>query len=365
MADATPLVLVMAGGTGGHVYPALAVATELRDRGYRIAWVGTSRGLESRVVPAAGITLHHLPMRGVRGKNLLHKALGVVMLMVALVQALVLVYRLAPRCVIGLGGYAAGPAGLAAWLLRKPLVIHEQNAVAGTTNRLLAPMAKTVVAGFPGAFREDINYEVLGNPVRRELLAAAVAHPWDFDGQRPLRLLIVGGSLGAKPLNDLVPGVVRKLLKSDEGPGLEVWHQSGAAHGDAVRSAYGRAADGPVKITEFIEDMAGAYGWADLVLCRAGALTVAELAIMGRPALLVPLPHAIDDHQTANARALTDRGAGIMLKQSELNASRLHDILQSYLSRPERLAIMAAAARDAAHPDATRDVADRCEEFLA
>jgi UDP-N-acetylglucosamine--N-acetylmuramyl-(pentapeptide) pyrophosphoryl-undecaprenol N-acetylglucosamine transferase len=196
-------------------------------------------------------------------------------------------------------------------------------------------------------------------------MAAAVAHPWDFDGQRPLRLLIVGGSLGAKPLNDLVPGVVRKLLKSDEGPGLEVWHQSGAAHGDAVRSAYGRAADGPVKITEFIEDMAGAYGWADLVLCRAGALTVAELAIMGRPALLVPLPHAIDDHQTANARALTDRGAGIMLKQSELNASRLHDILQSYLSRPERLAIMAAAARDAAHPDATRDVADRCEEFLA
>lgn len=365
MADASPLVLIMAGGTGGHVYPALAVANELRDRGYRIAWVGTSRGLEARVVPEAGFDLHQLPMRGVRGKNLLHTLLGLVMLVVALLQALVLVYRLSPRCVVGLGGYAAGPAGLAAWLLRKPLVIHEQNAVAGTTNRLLAPMARTVIAGFPGAFRDDVEYDVLGNPVRRELLAAATENSWDYSGQRPLRLLIVGGSLGAKPLNDLAPGVIRKLLRTEQGPGLEVWHQSGSAHGDAVRAAYGRATEGSVKVTEFIEDMAAAYGWADLVLCRAGALTVAELAIMGRPALLVPLPHAIDDHQTANARALTDLGAGILLKQSELTATRLQDILESYLLRPERLAVMAAASKQAGHPSATIDVADRCEEFLA
>jgi UDP-N-acetylglucosamine--N-acetylmuramyl-(pentapeptide) pyrophosphoryl-undecaprenol N-acetylglucosamine transferase len=360
-----PLVLIMAGGTGGHVYPALAVATELQERGYRIAWVGTRRGLEARVVPAAGIELHYLSVRGVRGKNLLHTLLGILALGLAMLQALVLVYRLAPRCVVGMGGYAAGPAGLAAWVLRKPLLIHEQNAVAGTTNRLLAPLAGAVLAGFPGAFKDGPDYAVVGNPVRRAVIDAAAQHPWGYDGQRPLRLLVVGGSLGARPLNELVPGVVRKLLKAASGAGLEVWHQCGEAHGDSVREAYGRSLDGPVRVTEFIEDMAAAYGWSDLVLCRAGALTVAELAIMGRPALLVPLPHAIDDHQTANARALTDHGGGILLRQSELSAERLRQILESYLTMPQRLAAMAAAAARAAYPEATRQVADRCEGLVA
>ena len=357
-----PLVLMMAGGTGGHVYPALAVARELLDRGYRVEWVGTARGLEQRVVPAAGITLHHLLVRGVRGKNLLHKLLGVLMLALASLQALWLVARRAPRCVVGMGGYAAGPAAVAAWLLRKPVLIHEQNAVAGTTNRLLAPLASTVVAGFAGAFGDDVRCEVLGNPIRRELVEIGAARTYDYDGQRPLRLLVLGGSLGALPINNAIPGAVRQLIQ--QASPLEVWHQSGNAHVEAVRENYGDLLDRGVKVAAFIEDMASAYAWADLVLCRAGALTVSELAVMGCPAILVPLPHAIDDHQTANARALTERGGAILLPQSDMNEASLVQALEEHLSQPQRLSTMAAASRSAASPDAAARVSDRVEELI-
>jgi len=302
MTTLKPLVLMMAGGTGGHVYPALAVASELLSRGYRVEWVGTDRGLEHRVVPAAGIELHCLPMRGIRGKSVVHKLLGVLFLAVAALEALVLVMRLGPRCVVGMGGYAAGPAGVAAWLLRKPLIIHEQNAVAGTTNRMLAPLAKKIVTGFPGAFKTGVKFEVPGNPVRRDLVEAAASASYDYDGSRPLRLLVLGGSLGAQPINELVPDVLRKILA--EGANIEVWHQTGEAHVDGVREQYGSLLQHGVRVAPFIEAMHEAYAWADIVLCRAGALTVAELAVMWRPAILVPLPHAIDDHQSANARAL-------------------------------------------------------------
>ena len=363
MSATQPLVLMMAGGTGGHVYPALAVAREMLDRGYRVEWVGTSRGLEHRVVPAAGITLHCLPVRGVRGKNSMHKVLGVFYLLLASLQALWLVFRLAPGCVVGMGGYVAGPAGVAAWLLRKPLLIHEQNAVAGTTNRMLAPMAAKIVAGFPGAFQGDVDYVVLGNPIRRELVTAAADSAYDYAGQRPLRLLVLGGSLGARPINDMVPGAVRKLV-AEHASSLQVWHQAGDAHADAVRESYAGLLDEGVQVAPFIEDMAAAYAWADLVLCRAGALTVAELAVMGRPAMLVPLPHAIDDHQTANARSLTDRGGAILLRQSEMSEDSLVRVLQGYLTHPQRLAAMAAASRAAATPDAAQRVSDCCEELL-
>ena len=366
MVDASsPLILVMAGGTGGHVYPALAVARELEERGFRIAWVGTDRGLEARVVPAAGFALHVLPMRGVRGKRLFGKLLGVLMLLVALCEALVLVFKLKPVCVLGMGGYASGPAGAAAWLLRKPLLVHEQNAVAGTTNRLLAPLATEIVAGFAGAFKPAVAYNVLGNPVRAEFIAQAANAPWHFSGDRPLRLLVVGGSLGAKPLNELVPEAVRTVIDSGVAPGIEVWHQCGAAHGDAVRAAYTGVSESQVRVSEFVEDMATAYAWADVVVCRAGALTVAELAIMRRPALLVPLPHAIDDHQTANARALADVGAGVLLKQSELSAQILAQRIEQYLRSPEQLAKMSAACESVARPKATQQVADRCEALAA
>ncbi len=359
---AAPLVLMMAGGTGGHVYPALAVATELLDRGYRVEWVGTARGLEQRVVPAAGIRLHHLLVRGVRGKNILHKLLGVVMLAVASLQALWLVLRRSPRCVVGMGGYAAGPAAVAAWLLRRPVLIHEQNAVAGTTNRLLAPIASAIVAGFPGAFSGDVHCEVLGNPIRRELVAAGAARHYDYAGQRPLHLLVLGGSLGALPINNAVPGAVRRLLQADAE--LEVWHQSGDAHTGAVRESYGELLERSVEVVPFIEDMASAYAWADLVVCRAGALTVSELAVMGCPAVLVPLPQAIDDHQTANARSLTDRGGAVLLRQSDMNEASLSAVLENYLARPRQLSDMAAAALAAASPDAAARVCERVEELI-
>ncbi len=359
-----PLVLMMAGGTGGHVYPALAVATELLSRGYRVEWVGTRRGLEHRVVPAAGIALHCLPVRGVRGKNLADTLLGAVLLVISSLQALWLVLRLAPRCVVGMGGYVAGPAGVAAWLWRKPLVIHEQNAVAGTTNRLLAPLASRVLAGFPDAFPGDVECRVLGNPVRRELLAAGATAAYDYRGQRPLRLLVLGGSLGARPINRVVPGAVAALREDGGAAAIEVWHQAGEALVDEVRAGYGDRPDPGVRVVPFIDDMAEAYLWADLVLCRAGALTVSELAVTGRPAILVPLPHAIDDHQTANARALSGCGAAILLRQDDMDEASLVRLVRACLDDPGRLAAMAAAAAGAAMPDATRRVCDCCEELI-
>ncbi|MCB1690239.1 MAG: undecaprenyldiphospho-muramoylpentapeptide beta-N-acetylglucosaminyltransferase [Halioglobus sp.] len=354
----------MAGGTGGHVYPALAVATELLSRGYRVEWVGTARGLEHRVVPAAGIELHCLPVRGVRGKSIVHKLLALIFLAAASLKALWLVFRRAPGCVVGMGGYVAGPAGVAAWLLRKPLLIHEQNAVAGTTNRLLAPLATKIVAGFPGAFRDDIPFSVFGNPVRRELLLARENSQYTFHGERPLQLLVLGGSLGAQPINEVVPAAVHALVQA-RGAVIKVQHQSGAGHDAGVRQQYGELLEqGTVQVAPFIEDMAAAYAWADLVLCRCGALTIAELCVMGRPAILVPLPHAIDDHQTANARTLSDCGGAELLRQCDMNTESVLHLLQELHSNPERLSAMAAASFAAATPDAAARVSDSCEELM-
>lgn len=354
-------VLVMAGGTGGHVYPALAVASELIDRGHDVEWVGTRYGMESRVVPEAGIRLHCLAVRGVRGKNPLSTLVGLLRLVFACFQALFLVLRRWPDCVVGMGGYAAGPAGLAAWLLRRPLLIHEQNAVAGTTNRLLAPLAKKVVAGFPGAFKGRDDVEVLGNPVRADLVAAARGNHWHYDGSRPLHLLVLGGSLGAQAINEAVPAAVRQLRGQLGGGDLQVWHQTGASHVDAVRAAYGEAESEQLRVAPFIHDMAAAYTWADLVVCRAGALTVAELAVMGRPAVLVPLPHAIDNHQYWNARVLTDGGGGVLLEQAKLTGDSLARVLAELCADTGRLSSMARAALDVARPQAAVQVADCCE----
>ena len=363
MTASKPLVLMMAGGTGGHVYPALAVATELLARGYRVEWVGTSRGLEHRVVPAAGIALHCLTVRGVRGKSIAHKLFALLSLGLASVQALWLVFRRAPGCVVGMGGYVAGPAGVAAWLLRKPLLIHEQNAVAGTTNRMLAPLATKIVAGFPGAFGAEVDYAVLGNPVRRELLDAGATSFYEYTGQRPLRLLVLGGSLGARPINEVVPGAITRF-RQESTAAIEVWHQTGAGHDASVTSAYGSTNASSLRIAPFIENMASAYAWADLVLCRCGALTIAELAVMGRPAILVPLPHAIDDHQTANAESLSSRGAALLLRQQDMNEQSVLDMLHELASDPQRLSAMSAAAFAAATPDAARRVSDCCEELM-
>lgn len=363
MAEQKPLVLVTAGGTGGHVYPALAVALELLARGYRVEWVGTRAGLEHRVVPAAGITLHCLPVQGIRGKSAWHRLRAVFSLLRAQLGALWLLLRRRPACVVGMGGYAAGPAGMAAWLLRKPLLIHEQNAVAGTTNRMLSRFARRVMGAFPGAFPGGLDYRVVGNPLRRELIEAGSRAGYDYDGRRPLRLLVLGGSLGAQPINEVLPGMVRRLNR-DGGAALQIWHQAGEAHYDALRRRYADMLGEDIRVAPFIEDMAAAYQWADLVLCRAGALTVSELAVMGRPSILVPLPHAIDDHQTANARSLTARGAALVMLQSQLDAYMLGALLREFMAHPERLAAMARAAREAATPLAAAQVSDCCEELL-
>ncbi|MCB1729312.1 MAG: UDP-N-acetylglucosamine--N-acetylmuramyl-(pentapeptide) pyrophosphoryl-undecaprenol N-acetylglucosamine transferase, partial [Halieaceae bacterium] len=265
-------------------------------------------------------------------------------------------------CVVGMGGYVAGPAGAAAWLLRKPLLIHEQNAVAGTTNRMLAPLASRVVAAFAGAFAAKVDCTVLGNPVRRQLLEAAGARQYDYAGQRPLRLLVLGGSLGAQPINEVMPAVVAAL--NEPTPQLEVWHQAGEAHASLVERAYAQVGQAATRVAPFIEDMAAAYAWADLVICRAGALTVSELAVMGRPAILVPLPYAIDDHQSANARYLAGRGAAVLLRQSDMSAEVLVASLRGYLEVPAQLAAMAQAAAAAATPDAAARVSDCCEELI-
>jgi UDP-N-acetylglucosamine--N-acetylmuramyl-(pentapeptide) pyrophosphoryl-undecaprenol N-acetylglucosamine transferase len=360
--SAQPLAVMTAGGTGGHVYPALAVALELQKRGFRVAWVGTRIGLEHRVIPAAGIDIHYLPVRGVRGKSFFSKIGAAVLLLISIFRAILLLRKLGPSCVVGMGGFAAGPAGIAAWILRIPLLIHEQNAVAGTTNRLLAPFAKKVVAAFEGAFGKKRKVAVVGNPVRRELLEAGAVREYEYAGQRPLRILVLGGSLGAAPINDIIPGTVRRLERDRAGK-FEVWHQTGEVHIEEMTERYGGIKKEPIALAPFIEDMEMAYKWADIVLCRSGALTVSELAIMGRPAILVPLPQAIDDHQKLNARILRKAGAAEVLLQTELDSYRLGDMFRNYMANPHELEAMSVAAYRVGTPHATQKICDFCEDL--
>ncbi len=352
-------ILVLAGGTGGHVYPALAVALNLRERGYAPHWVGTSRGLEARVVPEANIPLHALPMRGVRGKSLAQKVQALVLLAYSLLLSLGLVLRHRPRLVIGMGGYASVPAAFAAWLLRRPLLLQEQNAVAGSANRFLSRFARCVTTGFPNVLTAHKDARYLGNPVREDLVQVPERAPWAWTGDRPLQVLVLGGSLGARPLNEAAPAFAAKLGERC------VWrHQCGILHEDSVRAAWAGSENVNAEILPFIEDMAAAYAWADLVICRAGALTVAELAVTGRPSILVPLPHAIDDHQTANARFLAEAGAGLLLPQTDME-SALVSTLSGLLDDPETLRGMARSALECARPNATRDIADCGVELMS
>ena len=349
-------VLIMAGGTGGHVFPALAVADALRARNIPVVWLGTRQGLEARVVPEAGLAMEWLTVRGLRGKGAAGWLLAPVRILRAAVEAVGVLRRQRPRAVLGMGGYVAGPGGLAAWLLRYPLVIHEQNARAGLTNRLLARCARAVLAGFDGAFA-DGRAEVTGNPVRGDILRLAPPEQRVPRSGR-WRLLVLGGSLGAQALNETVARAVARMPEAERPM---IWHQAGQRTEDIARQAYADAGV-EAEVSAFIADMAAAYAWADLVLCRAGALTVSELAIAGVPAVLVPLPHAVDDHQTANARHLVDAGAAVLLPQDELTAERLQEQLQELGGERGRLLEMAHAARAVARPDAAETVAERCLE---
>ena len=344
--------MIMAGGTGGHVMPGLAVAQAMRERDWNVVWMGNPGGMEATIVPRHGIPMRWVRFGGVRGKGLLTGLLLPLNLLRAFWQALRALRAVRPAVVLGMGGYIAFPGGMMAAMLGVPLVLHEQNAVAGLSNKVLSGVADRVLVAFPGALA---GAQWTGNPVRAEI--AAIAPPERRFAERagPLRLLVVGGSLGAKALNETVPQALA-LLARDARPA--VTHQSGKAHRQALADAYRRAGV-EATLVEFIDDMAGAYASADLVVCRAGAMTVAELAAAGAASVLVPFPHAVDDHQSANARYLTERGAALLLPQGELTPDRLAGLIGG-LTR-DRLREMASRAREAARPDATAAVADACE----
>lgn len=343
----------MAGGTGGHVFPALAVAQQLRDRGVDVCWLGTQKGIESELVPAAGWPLMFIDVAGMRGKGRVAQLRGLGRLLQALWQALRAVRSARVDAALGFGGYAAGPGGVAARLLGKPLVIHEQNAVAGTTNRILARIATRVLTGFPKTLPRG---EYCGNPVRGEILALPEPARRMIDAQRQPRLLVLGGSLGAGVINHCVPAALA-LMDASERP--LVRHQSGRPHLAATRAAYA-AAGVTAQVDDFIDDMASAYGWADLVLCRAGALTVAELTAAGAGAVLVPLASAIDDHQTRNAAWLAANGGAVMVSEANLSAPTLATMLGEILRDRPRLLAMAQSARQLARPDAAQRVVAAC-----
>jgi UDP-N-acetylglucosamine--N-acetylmuramyl-(pentapeptide) pyrophosphoryl-undecaprenol N-acetylglucosamine transferase len=356
-------VLIMAGGTGGHVFPALAVADELRKRAIEVTWLGTRRGLEARVVPDASIEIDWIDVSGVRGKGPGARAMSALRLVRALIQAMRVIMRRRPTVVLGMGGFASGPGGIAAWLLRRPLVIHEQNSVAGLTNRYLARVARRVLCAFPGAFdgtsASGREVEVVGNPVRTAI--GEVERPREPVEGRARRLLILGGSQGAQALNEMVPAALAAMPAAQRP---EIWHQCGEKNIEAAGAAYA-SADVDVRLVPFIDDMAEAYGWADLVVCRAGALTVSELALAGVAAILVPFPFAVDDHQTGNAMFLKNAGAAFVVAQSDLDPVRLTRLLEQTLARPEVLVDMAQRARALARPHAAVEVADVCMSLAA
>ena len=352
-------VMIMAGGTGGHVFPALAVATELRGRGMDVVWLGAAGGFEERVVPEAGFRMERISIHGLRGNGLVRWLQAPFMLLLAMWQVFGALRRYRPRVVLGMGGFVTGPGGVMARMLRIPLVIHEQNAVPGMTNRLLSHIANRVLESFPGSFGSSKKVSLVGNPVRAEIWQ--LPQPMHRMEQRasPLHLLIPGGSLGAQALNEAVPEALDKIDFSIQ---MEVRHQAGRGKEETTSEAY-KSIGIDAEVVPFISNMAEAYGWADLVICRAGALTVSELAAVGVGSVLVPYPHAVDDHQTLNANYLTDAGAALLVPQSELDPEALAVILKQLMSDRKRLLQMAQTARHLAKPMATMDVADICEEI--
>jgi UDP-N-acetylglucosamine--N-acetylmuramyl-(pentapeptide) pyrophosphoryl-undecaprenol N-acetylglucosamine transferase len=346
-------IMIMAGGTGGHVFPALAVAGYLKQQGWRVVWLGAKTGMEATLVPKHGYEVAWVRFSGLRGKGLMRAALLPLNLLVAFWQSARAIFAQRPDVVLGMGGYISFPGGMMASLLHRPLVIHEQNSVAGLANKVLARLADKVLEGFPGSLP---GAQFSGNPVRKDIAALGAPGARYAVRSGRLRLMVVGGSLGAQILNETVPQALA-LLPQGERP--EVTHQAGEKNIEALRAGYASAGV-QAELVAFIDDMAARYADADVVLCRAGALTVAELACAGVASILVPLPHAVDDHQTGNAKFLSERGAAVLLRQSELTPENLARLLRG-LDRQQLLAI-AERARRLGKPEATRIVADTCKE---
>jgi UDP-N-acetylglucosamine--N-acetylmuramyl-(pentapeptide) pyrophosphoryl-undecaprenol N-acetylglucosamine transferase len=350
-------ILIMAGGTGGHVFPALAVADELRARGVPVVWLGTRNGIEARLVPQAGYPIEWLSITGLRGKSAKTLLLAPFRLVLACAQAFSVIRRRKPCAVLGMGGFATGPGGLIAWLMRKPLLIHEQNAIAGLTNRLLSHLATVVLQAFPNTFSNAT--QAVGNPVRKAIRELPTPHDRIRKHHDALRVLVIGGSLGAARLNEILPQAIAEIAP---GARPQIWHQTGPAKLEEAQRLYA-SHDVEARVEAFIDDMAEAYAWADVVICRAGAMTVFELAAAGIGSILVPYPHAVDDHQSANAAWLATTGAAIVKQQNELSSCWLADTLQRLTQNRDSLLNMAQAARKLARPTAAADVAGFCMQL--
>ncbi len=352
-------ILITAGGTGGHVYPGLAVARALQAQDIPVIWMGTPNGLEARVIPEADIDMVYLSVSGLRGKGLLKLLAAPVQLTRALFQSFNIMRKVRPSAVLGMGGFVAGPGGLVASLMGKPVIIHEQNAIPGLTNKLLSGFSKKVLEGFPGTFADRKNTVGIGNPVRKDI--ASLENPRQRLGDRwgHVHVLVFGGSLGAQALNEVVPMALGELAL-DKRP--VVRHQAGKNKDQSTIKTY-KDMGVEAEITPFIEDMAEAYEWADLVICRSGALTVAELAAAGIASIMVPYPWAVDDHQTANAKYLSEQGAAILAPQSELTKETLSELLSDLCSNRDKLIEMSIRARELAKPQATDEVAAICAEL--
>ena len=349
-------VVIMAGGTGGHIYPALACAHSFKDKGLDVQWLGSKGGMEESLIPEHDITLHSLSIKGVRGKGILGLLAAPFRVLHAIGQAIAILQKNKPDVVLGMGGFVAGPGGVAARILGIPLVIHEQNAIAGTTNKLLSKIASLRLQAFDGALPNGIS---VGNPIRSDILNQTARLSREGSA-RPLRLLVVGGSLGAKAINDVVPQVLANWSFSQR---LDVWHQTGTRNFDEVSELY-KNAGVEARVEPYLDNMDQAYYWADVVLCRAGAMTISELAIAGLPAILIPYPYAIDDHQTANAHYLEKVGAAYLLPQPELTYEKIIALLSGLIESEDALLKMGAQAKSVAHPTATQDVVAHCLRLI-
>lgn len=350
--------LIMAGGTGGHVFPALATARLLQARGHQVHWLGSSGGMEARLIGETDIPISLITISGLRGKGGLTLLAAPFKLVRGLAQALAVVRSVKPDCVIGMGGFVTGPGGVAAWLTRTPLLVHEQNAIAGMTNRILARFAKTVMEAFPNSFGAKIVTRCTGNPVRDDMAHMTPPDERMAGREGALRVLVVGGSLGAQAINSCVPQALAEM-PADVRP--TVRHQCGERNLEATRDAY-ESAEVEASVEPFISEMAAAYSWADIVICRAGALTIAELCAAGLGAILVPFPHAVDDHQTKNAEQMVQVKAAMLIPQNKLTADILAETLTDLLADRGRVQEMARAARSLARPDATERVVNYCLE---
>ncbi|MET4025329.1 UDP-N-acetylglucosamine--N-acetylmuramyl-(pentapeptide) pyrophosphoryl-undecaprenol N-acetylglucosamine transferase [Marinobacter sp. MBR-99] len=350
--------LMMAGGTGGHVFPALATARALQERGHEVFWLGARGGMEERLIGETDIPLSLIHISGLRGKGKLALVLAPFRLMRALGEAFTLLRKIKPDCVVGMGGFVTGPGGVAAFLQRVPLVIHEQNAIAGMTNRWLTRVAGTVLEAFPGSFGSHVVTRCTGNPVRKGVTEIDEPERRLNGRTGAVRILVVGGSLGARVFNQQVPAALA-LLPEELRP--EVRHQCGEKNAQEARDAY-ESAGVAASVEPFIRDMAEAYAWADIVVCRAGALTVSELCAAGVGAVLVPFPHAVDDHQTRNGEHMVKAGAAILIPQPKMTPDVLAETLKDLAGDRERISTMAKAARSLARPDATERVVNYCLE---